>query len=67
MNCGEKIKAFRTSKKLTQKELADRMGVSRCRISHIESAEHLHGLTIEKAAKALEIDVVTLLFGTSKQ
>lgn len=63
MNYGEKIRAFRTSKNMTQMELAKKMQVTRCRISHIESSENLNSATIEKVAKALEIEVVELLFG----
>lgn len=39
MNFGDKLKALRTSQKLTQQQLADRIGVSKSVVSYYESGD----------------------------
>jgi transcriptional regulator with XRE-family HTH domain len=59
---GEKLKATRTRRLLTQDELAQRAGVSQSTIANIErdNAEPQFR-TIRKLAKALDIDPTELL------
>ena len=39
MNFGEKLKSLRTSQKLTQQQLADRVGVAKSVVSYYESGD----------------------------
>lgn len=39
MNFGDKLKALRTSQKLTQQQLADRLGVAKSVVSYYESGD----------------------------
>ena len=39
MNFGEKLKALRTSQKLTQQQLSDRIGVAKSVVSYYESGD----------------------------
>ena len=39
MNFGEKLKTLRTSQKLTQQQLADRIGVAKSVVSYYESGD----------------------------
>lgn len=57
---GEKIKAIRERKKITQEELAERSGISRQTISGIESGKitSVTTGTLESIAKALSVSVV---------
>lgn len=57
---GEKIKAIRERKKITQEELAERSGISRQTISGIESGKitSVTTSTLESIAKALSVSVV---------
>lgn len=57
---GEKIKAIRERKKITQEELSERSGISRQTISGIESGKitSVTTSTLESIAKALSVSVV---------
>ena len=52
---GEAIKHARQSKKLTQKELGELIGVQRAQISRIESGKNLTFATISKIFRAMNI------------
>ncbi|MEA5126737.1 MAG: helix-turn-helix transcriptional regulator [Proteiniphilum sp.] len=52
---GEAIKQARQSKKLTQKELGELIGVQRAQISRIESGKNLTFSTISKIFRAMNI------------
>ncbi len=53
---GEAIKAARLSQKLTQEELAERMGVKRAQVSRLESGRNLTFSTISRAMRALGLN-----------
>lgn len=66
MNLGEKIRYFRRSKNLTQKQLGDLIGISASNITKYEKGNIEPNLSIlEKIAEVLEINVTELM--TSKQ
>ena len=54
------IKAWRKYKKLTQAEMAERVGVSQPAYSQMEKAERPQQGTLEKAAAALGVSVEQL-------
>ncbi len=59
---GERLKAIRTKRLLTQEELAQKAGVSASTIVHIErNQQEPHFSTIRKLGKALDIDPTELL------
>ncbi len=59
---GQKLKAIRTSRLLTQGELAERAGVSAATVVNVErNKQEPHFRTIRKLAKALDIDPTELL------
>ena len=63
MEIGEKIKQLRTEKKLSQKELALKIGVTQTNIAYFESRGN--AITLENAFKiatALEVSIESLLF-----
>ena len=63
MEIGEKIKQLRTEKKLSQKELALRIGVTQTNIAYFETRGN--AITLEnifKIATALEVSIKSLLF-----
>jgi transcriptional regulator with XRE-family HTH domain len=58
----QRIRDWRTKRKLTQRQLAELSGVSREYIARIELGQHDPTLsTIEKLAKALGVKVAKLL------
>lgn len=61
MNIGKKIVSIRKEKGLTQKELANKMGVSQQMINQYEKSDNLNLNTIRKIAQALDIDYLELL------
>ncbi len=59
---GDKLKAARTRRLLTQEELAAKAGVSAATVVNIErNNQEPHFRTIKKLAKALDVDPTTLL------
>jgi len=63
---GNNVREVRQRKKWTQQELADECGVSRPRISEIESGEYNPSVeTIEKIAQKLGVSI-TRLFQSPK-
>jgi len=61
MNVGEKIRKYRKERGLTQKQLADILGVSEGMISQYEAKKELKFKTIQKIAKALEVSVFDIV------
>lgn len=61
------IRAYRKYYKLTQRELAERVGITRC---HLNDIEHLRKnvsiQTLEKIAKKLEVEPHKLLKNTEE-
>ncbi len=59
---GEKVRELRTSKNLSQEELADLANVHRTYIGMVERAEkNITLVNIEKIAKALNVNITELL------
>lgn len=56
-NVGEAIKEARCKQKLTQQELAERIGVQRSQVSRIESGRNLTLATVSRVFKALGMNV----------
>lgn len=54
---GEAIKEARCKQKLTQQELAERIGVQRSQVSRIESGRNLTLATVSRVFKALGMNV----------
>src|SRR5690606_9754223 len=66
MNIGEKIKAYRTGKGLSQKEVALSIGIDQAQYSRIESNKVEPTLSsLEKIADALGVDVAAF-FGNEQ-
>lgn len=62
MNFGERLKNIRRSKRVSQKELGQRLGVSQQTIAQYEKAESTpKASTVNKIANALNVDPRTLL------
>ncbi|TDM47762.1 XRE family transcriptional regulator [Macrococcoides goetzii] len=56
------IRAFRKHHKLTQKELSERVGISRSYLNDLEHArKNMSILTLEKIAIKLDVPICTLL------
>jgi transcriptional regulator with XRE-family HTH domain len=59
---GERLKALRTKRLLTQEELAEKAGVSAATVVNVErNNQEPHFRTIRKLAKALDIDPTELI------
>ena len=59
---GQKLKAIRTRRLLTQEELAERAGVSAATVVNVErNNQEPHFRTIRKLAEALNVDPTELL------
>ena len=66
MKIGSVLKLVRTSKGLTQKDMAEKLGVSQNYLSLIESNKKMPSVdTMEAFAKALNISKDALLFASS--
>ncbi len=56
------LKKARASKNLTQKQLADKLGVNQSLISHFEQGRRTPNYTIlEKMALVLDVDIIVLI------
>ena len=60
---GEKVRATREQRFLSQRELADKAGVNRNTVWRIETSGHtdVHPRTIRRLAEALSVDPASLL------
>jgi transcriptional regulator with XRE-family HTH domain len=57
MHIGEIVKNLRKSKKLTQKEVADKVGITQGALSQIENDKRPADETLTKLASALNVSV----------
>lgn len=65
LTVGERIKAYRKERGLTQKELAEKSNLSRSHIASIEGNQYTPSLaTLGEISKALEIDSALLISDT---
>ncbi len=65
MNVGENIRSVRKQKKLTQEQLADKIGVKRSVVSKYENdCVKISVETLEKIAKALDVDIFDIYIGS---
>jgi len=62
MVVGERIRAIREAKKLTQGDIEHRAGLLRCYTSRIENGHTVPSLTLEKFARALEVPLYQLFY-----
>lgn len=61
------IRAYRKYHKLTQKELAERAGITRCHLNDIEhSRKNMSLQTLEQIAKKLDVEPYKLLKNTGE-
>ncbi|MCD8209201.1 MAG: helix-turn-helix domain-containing protein [Bacteroidales bacterium] len=63
---GEAIKKARKSKKLTQKQLGERMGVKRAQVSRIEKGNNLTFSTIARAFRAMGVPAAIEMSGVGR-
>lgn len=67
MIVGERLRALREEKKLSQGEIEKRTGLLRCYISRVENGHTVPAVeTLEKFARALEIPMYELLYDGEK-
>lgn len=60
---GERLKAIRKEKKLSQADIEERTGLLRCYVSRVENGHTIPSVdTLEKIAKALEIPLYQLFY-----
>jgi len=63
MNIGERLRAFREQKKLSQGDIEQRTGLLRCYISRVENNNCVPAIeTLEKMARALEVPLYQLFY-----
>ena len=61
MTVGERIKTLRKSKHMTQKQLADKLGVTYQAVQQIERKDNININTLQKIASALNVPISELL------
>ena len=61
MTVGETIKTIRKSKHMTQKQLADKLGITYQAIQQIEKQDNININTLQKIASALNIPISEFL------
>jgi transcriptional regulator with XRE-family HTH domain len=67
MIIGDRIRALREDKKLSQGDIEKRTGLLRCYISRVENGHTVPALdTIEKIARALEVPLYELFYDGEK-
>lgn len=63
MIVGERLRAIRESKKLSQGDIEKRTGLLRCYISRVENGHTVPSVeTLEKMARAMEIELYQVFF-----
>jgi transcriptional regulator with XRE-family HTH domain len=68
MEIGERLKAIREQKDLSQGDVEKRTGLLRCYISRVENGHTVPAIeTIEKLARAMEIPMYALFYETKVQ
>jgi transcriptional regulator with XRE-family HTH domain len=68
MVIGEKLRALRENKKLSQGDIEHRTGLLRCYISRVENGHTTPAVeTLEKFARALEVPVYQLFYDGSNK
>jgi transcriptional regulator with XRE-family HTH domain len=67
MLIGDRLKALREFKKLSQGQMEDRTGLKRCYISRVENGHTTPAIeTLEKLARALEVPMYALFYDGEK-
>src|SRR6202451_4371387 len=67
MLIGEKLKALRTQKNMSQRDIEKRTGLFRCYISRVENGHTVPAIeTLEKLARALEVPLYQLFYDGEK-
>jgi transcriptional regulator with XRE-family HTH domain len=65
MQIGERLKAIREQKDMSQGDVEQRTGLLRCYISRVENGHTVPAIeTIEKLARAMEVPMYALFYGT---
>jgi transcriptional regulator with XRE-family HTH domain len=63
MVIGERVRALRETKKMTQQDVEDRTGLKRCYLSRVENGNTVPSIhTVEKLAVALEVPMYRLFY-----
>ncbi len=63
MVIGERVRALRERKNLTQQDIEDRSGLKRCYLSRVENGNTVPSIhTVEKLAAALEVPMYRLFY-----
>ena len=63
MHIGDRLRALREEKKLSQGDIQERTGLFRCYVSRVENGHTVPALdTIEKFARALEVPLYQLFY-----
>jgi transcriptional regulator with XRE-family HTH domain len=64
MIIGDRLRALREEKKLSQGDMEKRTGLLRCYVSRVENGHTVPSIeTLEKLARALEVPMYQLLYG----
>lgn len=67
MNIGDRLRALRREKKLTQREIAEKAGLLRCNVWRLENSRAVPTIaTLEKMVGALEIPLFHVFYETEK-
>jgi transcriptional regulator with XRE-family HTH domain len=68
MIVGERLKAIRETKNLSQGDIEKRTGLLRCYISRVENGHTVPAIeTLEKLARAMEIELYQLFFESNSK